>query len=423
MPAPNTPDPRGRFHLILLLLLAAAFAAAILWILNLRLNSGDSYPPYSSFRTDPIGSRALHDALNDIHTISTTRNTRRIQSLQPNDQSAILFLGLNPRQLEWQDMKERTLIESWLDQGCRIVIALSPLPEDYKDRAEKRGWKKQDKDKNEKKDDKSTQKEHEADQDTEITLTDEGIFGLTARREAEKPRNLPQSAQASLTGIDLPNWNGSHILEFKQDSEWTVLATAGGQPTIAEFQRGTGSLVITTDAYPFSNEAQTKDRHTPFLLALLGGKSRITFDESHLGVVNEPGLVKLLRQYHLHGILAGGILLFAILLWQGSGSLIPVDPNKDLGSDSSGTSSGRDSSDGLVALLESGLPPHRLLDECINRYLAARPIRPPSEETILQARITAGQSGNGKLPADYLKISRLFSHSTKPHPTDHHGNH
>jgi len=407
MPPPSKPEPRGKLHLFLLILLAAAFAGFLLWMLNLRLSSGDTYPPYSSLRADPLGSRALHDALGDLPAISTSRHTRHLHFLKPDSQTAVLFLGLNPRDLRFNSKQEREIITRWLDQGCHIVIALAATTPDYYERMEKRGIK--------------TSPDTDPDDDLETTNSPPlpGLFGLTAIR---KPATLktppPQSAQAALSGISLPAWRGSHILEFEPDSEWSTLATAEQHPTIASLSRGKGSIIVTTDSYPFSNEAQAHERHTPFLLALFSNRSNIIFEEAHLGVANEPGLVRLLRQYHLHGILAGGILLFIVLLWQGSGSLIPVDQHKDLGATSSGATSGRDSSDGLLALLESGLPPRRLLEECIARHIAAHPTRTIPDQDLAQARTIAANTRTGKLAADYSTITTILS---LPH--HHHGHH
>jgi hypothetical protein len=411
MSAPKTPETSGRIHLFLLILLAAAFAGALLWMLNLRLSGGDTYPPYSSFRADPLGTRALHKALDKLDGVTTTRHIRNIRFLKTDDQTAILFLGLKPRELKFhEESKEREIMECWLDQRGRIIIALGATPEDYEDRKEKRKRK------------PPSQKDSSKEKN-EISEADD-IFGLTSKREPKNQTKLPQVAHGAFEKIPLPVWHGSHVLHVTPESEWSVLASANAQPTIALLERGKGSILVTTDSYPFSNEAQTNNRHTPYLLALLGDRTRIVFDESHLGVLNEPGLMNLVRQYHLHGIVAGGLLLFLILLWQGSGSLIPVDPNRDMGSDTRGVVGGRDSSDGLVALLETGLNPQKLLDECVSRHLTAHPARRTSEETIAKARTIAAHTRTGKLATDYNIIARLLSkqHSSNPNHPPHHGN-
>lgn len=411
MSAPKAPETRGRIHLFLLVLLAAAFAGVLLWMLNLRLSGGDTYPPYSSLRADPLGTRALYKALGKLNGVSATRHIRNIQFLKTDDQTAVLFLGLNPRELKFhEEGNEREIMERWLEQGCHIIIALSATPEDYEDRMEKR------RKKNPSKKDSSKEKKESSEP--------EDIFGLTALREPSNQTKLPQVAQGSFEGLPIPVWHGSHVLQVQPDSGWSVLASAANQPTIARLLRGKGSILVLTDSYPFSNEAQTNNRHTPFLLSLLGDRTRIVFDESHLGVLNEPGLMNLVRQYHLHGIVAGGLLLFVVLLWQGSGSLIPVDSNRDMGSDTRGVVGGRDSSDGLVALLETGLNPRQLLDECVSRHLAAHPARRTPVEIISKARDIATRTRTGKLATDYNLIAGLLSkkHSPNTNHPPHHGN-
>ena len=56
----------NRLSLILLGLVAAGFALGVIHLFNLRLETGDNYPPYSSLRADPLGSKAICESLNNL---------------------------------------------------------------------------------------------------------------------------------------------------------------------------------------------------------------------------------------------------------------------------------------------------------------------------------------------------------------------
>ncbi len=437
MPDPIPTERRGRGALILLVLLAVGFAAVLLWMLNLRLSHGDSYPPYSSLRADPVGTRALYEAIGRIDRLSAERNLRRIQFLEGSDRCALLFLGLHPNDLTLDtEGEELEVIDRLLEDGCRLIIALRP---DF-DRRDPEAWKRpfardEDKAKDDKEDEKGPdekkpdekpdqpEKKNTPSDEPAEDVADGGFFGLKAVSKSGKPEALAQAGRDLLDGIALPEWHGSHFLTLDDDAEWSVLADVDNQVTTAILYRGHGSIVVTTDSFPFSNEALVSARHSEFIIALFGDAKRIVFDETHLGVVQEPGLMNLMRSYSLHGIVAGGILLFVLLLWQGAGSLLPVDPARDLGDGGKGHVEGRDSADGLVALLEVGLTPRALLEECLQRHTKSPSVRPTPPAVLEQARAIAAQTRAGQLAADHAHLVKLLTQRSNPNPDPQHGQH
>ena len=56
----------NRLYKIAAMLLAAVFLAAVSYLMVLRFESGDVYPVYSSLRSDPLGTRAFYDSLEDL---------------------------------------------------------------------------------------------------------------------------------------------------------------------------------------------------------------------------------------------------------------------------------------------------------------------------------------------------------------------
>ena len=56
----------------------AALGYGVWHLLNLRFSAGDVYPHYSSFRSDPLGSRVYYESLSQL---DHTRVRRFIQSI------------------------------------------------------------------------------------------------------------------------------------------------------------------------------------------------------------------------------------------------------------------------------------------------------------------------------------------------------
>ena len=87
------------------------------------------------------------------------------------------------------------------------------------------------------------------------------------------------------------------------------------------------------------------------------------FDENHFGVVETGSITKLMRKYHLEGALALLALVAALFLWRSASSLLP---SRAPGAEQA--VAGRDSLDGMVALLRRGIPEKDLVWICYEEW-------------------------------------------------------
>src|SRR5215218_1234579 len=83
--------PRATFVFFAVLLIG--FVAGLVEIQQLRLGQGDAFPPYSTFRADPMGAKALYESLGRIANLRVSRNLTPLDRLR-EPQGALLFLGL-----------------------------------------------------------------------------------------------------------------------------------------------------------------------------------------------------------------------------------------------------------------------------------------------------------------------------------------
>lgn len=208
------------------------------------------------------------------------------------------------------------------------------------------------------------------------------------------PGLRPVSWHSALTfDLDLPGAGGAG---------WRALYTRAGRPVIAERPFGTagGRLIMVSDPYFFSNEALRTEPH-PALLALLAGPCpRLIFDETHLGVSENPGMMTLARRYHLEGALAALAVLALLFLWKSLVSLVPPPipgAAAETGPDAGSFVPGRDSGEGFVNLLRRGVAPRDLLATCIAQWRVSNAlpgVRAPSAGVtgILEA-IAGAESG------------------------------
>ncbi len=133
---------------------------------------------------------------------------------------------------------------------------------------------------------------------------------------------------------------------------------------MVERSLGNGSIVVATDSYFVSNEALREERAADLLAWLPGGSDLILFDETHLGVQEQPGMATLMRRYRLHGGLLALVALGALFIWKSSVSFEPRTDEPKL----TEPMLGRDSATGLENLLRRSITPKDLLQTSLDEW-------------------------------------------------------
>ena len=134
---------------------------------------------------------------------------------------------------------------------------------------------------------------------------------------------------------------------------------------VIERKYGKGSIVVASDSYFVSNECLHHDVDAGFLLWLLGGKSKVVFDETIHGSRKSGGAMILLRKYRAHGIFLGLFVVLALWAWRSSSSLVPGSDAGDSGIVAlSGSVSGEATGSGLIRLLRRSIPIDGLVQQC-----------------------------------------------------------
>jgi len=160
-------------------------------------------------------------------------------------------------------------------------------------------------------------------------------------------------------------WHGRVYFD-RLSPRWKAPWLYRGKPAIVERPLGAGTVVAAADSYFASNEALRAHRRAGLLVWAVGPDRRAIFDETHLGVHDEPGIVMLARRYGLAWMLPALAVLAALFVWKNATSLVPRRP---AGRDEQAVRvEGRDSSAGLVNLLRRAVPAGQLLRVCFERW-------------------------------------------------------
>ncbi len=425
------------------LILIAVVAAAI-WafgsVLSSRFSQGDVYPRYSTLRTDPLGAKALYEAMDQLPGVECQRNYRPLDKLTLKPATALMIYHVRPSDLSYGSALDGESVVKLATGGARVVItidgqlsATDTISEAAKQKQRENDKKriqelreklekekaKEDEQKGrpaepqEKKSD-GTKRKNEWELDSLKSLKKQLGISVKAGAFTMLPKGgyktTPARAMAVAAG-DMPLWYSKTSLQIEPDAsgKWEPLAVVKDDIVLAQRRIGRGVIILATDTYFVSNEALWKEPSPAFLDWLTGGASTIIFDETHLGTQQNPGIMTIANRYGLQGLFFGALALFGLFIWQNSFSLIP--PREDNREGSAGTVSGQSATTGLVSLLRRGIPRSNLLRQSFEAWEKSASAKTAAMQRVLpEARKILNEGGgarknsSGKIPALYRRL-------------------
>jgi hypothetical protein len=405
---------KGRILIVLCaFLLLGGIGFGIVRLIGLRFDKGDVYPRYSSLRTDPLGSKALFDALDSIPAREVRRNHRPLRELRPAAPVTLIYAGV-PRFSEW-GRGELQHFEGLIAHGSRTVFAFAPAsieppppPSREKPEPEEKNGEpakqqspitspqpaipplrpepsdkpaveaREAKDRKENvADERKPADEKGEDDETEPGFPGPSTIGFAKVAERwgatfeilQGKREGSYHGTASLAAEDQklePELSWHSAMRFKDlEPAWRVLYRVGEKPVVIERRWGDGTIVLVADSYMLSNEALQTELAPAFLTWLVGSPAVVIFDEEHLGVAESTGIVSLTRKYRLQGALVGVVIVVLLWFWMEWSPLVPANAQRD-SRDQFVT--GLDSQEGFISLLRRSIAPARIFETCVNEW-------------------------------------------------------
>ncbi len=396
--------------------LALLFALGLFQLVAARMDEGDAFPPYSTFRADPLGGKALYTALQELpgRPLAVERHFRRLDRLtrepdgRTNDlhQTLIVLLGEEPRWWSWNPPKARVeAIEQAARAGATVFIAFTaidkvptiptaeksssekpesppgpvdrrarleppkPTPTPVADDAEKR-----------KSPNEMIEELKRNALRRDVNLADR--WGLDIRREKKPEQTGDKTEAAPAERLDLPAfpafpaetgrdslpWHSALDFEIAPSEQplWRVMYSRSRRPVLAVRDFGAGKLILASDAYFVSNEALFKEANPAALAWLLGDARRVVFDEQMHGTRDEPGLMTFVHRYRLTGAVFAVLLLALLYVWMNAAPLVPPPP--DPGAEGAPPQDGLAAEAGLPSLLRRAVPPGQLPRLCFDQW-------------------------------------------------------
>jgi len=367
----------------ILLVCAIAFVLGLVRLFKLRFDIGDVYPPYSSFRADPLGAMAFCESLERMPGLSVRRDLSVASQMPPGKDTTYMRLG--ERTLDWRSLDEEVIkeVEGFVTSGGRLAITFFPetakpyrfFP-DSEDSSQAGPGKKTAPEKTQpaKPAPEKSKRSKEAQKRLLRRTSLKERWGLEfgyvrfSSGKAAASRPVLVENQSTLPLPETLEWHTATVFTNVPVS-WQVIYSRGTNPVVIQRKFGAGTMVVASDSYFLSNEALRKDRHPDLLSWWVGPAKHVVFDEAHFGIVETEGVAVLLRKYRLHGLAAGLILLAALFIWKNSASFVPsfeAARKQDY-------VAGKEAAAGFVNLLRRNVPERDVLNVCFAEWKKSRP--------------------------------------------------
>jgi hypothetical protein len=393
-----------------LLLIAFLFGVGHLFVL--RFQTGDVYPPYSSLRSDPLGTRVLYESLENLGDITLGRNYHFLHSLKPETDTTFFYLGTSADDYHPVPRELIEVFDRLAESGGRLVVSFLPINK-----------------KDEKKTDSKKETEPQKVENVEYREKSKKNSLISIKKHwgvgFEFNQNLPGKDGSSLAldavsnRRDLPpviSWHSNLYFDLL-DQSWQVLYASEGHPVMIERPFGKGSLVLCADSFFISNEALRSERQPQLLVRLLGPNSKIIFDEAHFGINKQPSVAALLRHYRFHRVLWVLAVMALLFVWKNAVYFVP--PRKDENSAGADVVSDKDYTRGLIAMLRRNIPSREILEVCGQEWERTfkkdKRIQPEAFERVKEILRMQSPTSKNRMNAvnGYRKISRTIQRTKR----------
>ncbi len=351
-------------------LVVAVFGWGILDILVTRFDTGEMFPPYSSYRNDPLGTKALFASLARLPGMEVNRYTDPLKSIAdaPAEQTVIL-IGVNTQQPKLAPRAFADVVDEVANKGGRIVLTFAPseidfLTENYAQMGLPGSSSKDDAE-----DDEPDKPAAEL-KEPVVSIKDRwGIELIYEPLRFDGDGGLITQDANLASRDDLPEtmeWHNG--LQFAlNDAAWRTVYECRDEVVVAERALGEGSLVFVGDSYYLTNEGLAVNRQAEFIAWLIGDNSYVQFDEEHLGMLQQPGTAALIRRYGLESLFAGFIVLAILFAWRASSSIAPRYSDT-LPANAGELELGRDAHSGFANLVQRSTPRDQVVAECVIQW-------------------------------------------------------
>ncbi len=397
---------------ILLILLLLSFTVGVAHLFILRFQAGDVYPAYSSLRSDPLGTRAFYESLENLGDITLRRNHYFLHSLKFETGTTFFYLGIAADDCDPVPADLIKAFDRLTQAGGRLVLSF--LPVNTKNEKKPERERESGAPKPENVASKTKSKENNL-----ASIKKHWGIGFEFNEDLPVKDGKYRALSAVSTRRDLPpviSWHTNLYFNL-QDAGWQVLYSSEGHPVMVERPFGKGTVVLCADSFFISNEALRSERHLELLVWLIGPNSKIIFDETHFGIYKQPSVAALLRHYRFHGVFLVLAVMALLFVWKNAAYFVP--PRKDDALPGADVVSEKDYARGLIAMLHRNFQGSEILQICGQEWERTfkkdKHVQPGAFERVKEIlrKLSHSSTKSVDVVMGYREISKIISEDKK----------
>lgn len=410
---------------ILASLCSILFAIGLTQLFLLRFEAGNVYPLYSSLRSDPMGTRVVYDGYDRLSPDTVDRNYRPWQYIKLDEKTTLMIIGVSDAHLGKENRAFDTVLEAVAQSGGRLVLTLTGISNGRLAKDSDLWDSGREKEDGAADDAESVKRfvEPDAADDPASASGEKGLgigpaaLGIGINTMSGEPTDDFAALYADypdILSLNIP-WRSQLYFELR-DTAWETIYTWQGYSVVAQRPWGKGTVVMAADSYLISNEAMRNNRRPGFLTWLVVPGNDILFDEYHKGLVKQPGVAGLARQYRLHGLFAALLAVTILFVWRQSAIFVPMAQSRQESSMEQPTV-GRDTGQGVVHLARRHIGTQELLSVCFETWKvqAARHVPPACIAEIKNlVRQSSADSRKDVQVRTYKQICQLLKRGKHP---------
>ncbi len=367
--------------ILLFILIILAFLGSMSWIFIRLSLKGLSYPPYSSFSSEPKGLRAIYECYHEFKGLPVIRSFKSFEKFKKDPNTFHIGAALRAQSLDYVPLDAFNSIDSTVKAGSSFLLTIDPASSWFSLSNTLNEYEKNTDDSttvdtsSETKNIENSKTDSLSDslKDSEEDYWEPQVESFKEKWEFEIEHEKLENDSVYLSVT--PQYTkviGDSILckspfYFRiSDTLWQVLAKTDGKPVIIQRTLGKGTLTLSADSYFLTNEALAYHRNTKLLFYLIKKHPNIVFHEAHLGLIEQTGLTDLMNKYGITGIFIGVIILFLLYVWKSSMSIMTLDYSTDITNieDKKVFSN----LGGLSGMIQKHINKNEIIDTCISEW-------------------------------------------------------
>lgn len=348
------------------------------WIFVRLSHKGLTYPPYSSFSSEPKGLRAIYECYSELNNINVERSFKSFEKTIKPENCLHIGAALQAKSIDFVPKEAFESLDSTIRSGSTLLLTINPksrffsfLLDNLKiDSTNNDSTKKDSLNADTTSSDLISSNEKDETYSTDQIVSFSKKWNFYLKKEKLETDSITISVDSNYSShIGNRYISKSPFFFDVADSIWEILATRKDMPVLIRRELDKGTLILSSDTYFLTNESLAYNRNSQLLYFLAKDKNNIIFHEAHLGLIEKTGIIDLMNKYGITGLFIGIVILFLLYVWKSTNPIMVLKYSVDETNENKSTYS---KFGGLSGMIYKHTKKEHIIDTSISEWLKSK---------------------------------------------------